>query len=461
MYVHLNNSMGTLDTITGEFEELVTLDRSLTDIAFSPDGELFGINFNTLFRVSLVSGETTSLGPHDMSLGNSLTFDSDGTLYGMGSSDELTQLSPFGGLSNVLFDTGFNPEGDIAFNQGQLFLSADGPLGVFESQFVNIDIAGSSASLVGSLDLRNVNAMATGPDGVLYAAGVTSLVSVDIATGETELAADFSGQDLISPLGAAFFQESGAPASLLATAVLPTSRSVAGEVASAFLTVINAGEVTAEGCTISPRTSFSGSFEFQATDPLTNAPVGLPDTPVDIPVGSQSFIVFLDPFFAFEPINFEFNVGCENTELATVTPGLNTLLLSSSGDPVPDIVALVATASGDGALQLDATNNGAFALATVNVGATDTLRVTLDSGAANETPSALFVCETNPDGTCVQPPAPTLSLSIPAGDTPTFAIFVAATTPIANRPDLNRVFVRFRDQTGAIRGSTSVAVRTQ
>ena len=50
---------------------------------------------------------------------------------------------------------------------------------------------------------------------------------------------------------------------------------------------------------------------------------------------------------------------------------------------------------------------------------------------------------------------------IDANVTPTFAIFVTQTVTVSFDPAANRVFVRFLDESGMTRGSTSVAVRTQ
>jgi len=240
------------------------------------------------------------------------------------------------------------------------------------------------------------------------------------------------------------------------------SRSVVtGSTATAFLSVINAGTEPGNNCVVAARSELNGQFEFQATDPNTNQPVGDRNTPVSIPAGGiATFIVFLQSSEDRTAEEFEFNVGCENTELANPTEGLNTLLFSSSPAAVPDMVALVATASNDGIVAIDmASGNAAFALASVNVGAGEDMQVTLDTGAANQLPVQLNLCETDSVGQCISgAPSPTVVTNIQADDTPTFSIFVSADDEIDFRPDLNRVFVRFRDSSGEVRGSTSVAV---
>ena len=45
--------------------------------------------------------------------------------------------------------------------------------------------------------------------------------------------------------------------------------------------------------------------------------------------------------------------------------------------------------------------------------------------------------------------------------TPTFGFFVTGSANVADQPAVNRVFARFTDSGGAVRGATSVAVRTK
>ena len=58
-------------------------------------------------------------------------------------------------------------------------------------------------------------------------------------------------------------------------------------------------------------------------------------------------------------------------------------------------------------------------------------------------------------------PGSSATVQIDAGQTPTFSIFVQGTGVIDFDPAVNRIFVEFRDVTDAVRGKTSVAVRTQ
>ena len=102
----------------------------------------------------------------------------------------------------------------------------------------------------------------------------------------------------------------------------------------------------------------------------------------------------------------------------------------------------------------------AFAVATVNVGASSSITVTADTAGVN-LPVLLFVCQTTGNASCVNPPASSVTVTINTNATPTFSVFVAGFGIVPFNPADNRVFVRFKDPNGVIRGSTSVAVRTQ
>jgi CHRD domain len=250
------------------------------------------------------------------------------------------------------------------------------------------------------------------------------------------------------------------PATLV-SAVLPSSRSVqVGAAATAFATIINAGSTTAIGCGISVLTGIAANFSYQATDPA-NQPVGNPNTPVNIvPGGAQNFIISLTPTAAIAPTDVQFSFDCGNTNPAPINVGLNTLLFSASITPVPDIVALAAAIGGIVDIS-GATGAGAFAVATVNVGAMGTITASADTGNT-ALPMIINLCETNPiTAQCISAVGPSVNTQINANATPTFGIFVAGTGNVPFDPAANRIFVRFKDGSGVTRGSTSVAVRTQ
>ena len=244
----------------------------------------------------------------------------------------------------------------------------------------------------------------------------------------------------------------------LAASVLPASRSVFNTTATAFATIINGGSVTATDCRLVPQTNTPTSFTYQTTNPATNGLTGTANTPADIAPGSfQTFAFFFDPVAAFDPIDVVIAFDCANSAPAPITNGLNTLLLASGSGPVPDIIALAATIT-PGIVEIPgATGTGLFAVATLNAGVTGTITASA-TGAAGV---SVQICETNPlTGACISTIGPTVTTSIAANATPTFAFFVAGSGNVPFDPANNRVSVVFTDGGGVTRGATSVAIRT-
>jgi hypothetical protein len=283
----------------------------------------------------------------------------------------------------------------------------------------------------------------------------------------TGTAADvgFPGYDFVSGFGradAVHAADGAAPGGpILFSSILPASRAVApGATATAFLTILNAGGTTATGVRMLSGYPLPLTMSATETNPATNVPIGVPDAPVDIPAGGRkTFVIALTPHGELAPIDVLFNFVATNSGPAPTQVGVNSVLLSAASG-VPDIVALAATTSGDGIARVPGVGGtGAFSVATVNVGSGGPITVTADTGSAS-LPLSAFVCQTNPaNGQCLGGLATSVATSIGAKETPTFAVFVVANAPLAFDPAVHRVFLRFRDAGGVIRGATSVAIQ--
>ncbi|MEI9987496.1 MAG: hypothetical protein WDN69_32770 [Aliidongia sp.] len=155
----------------------------------------------------------------------------------------------------------------------------------------------------------------------------------------------------------------------------------------------------------------------------------------DLPAGFQSSeavnVTALPLFF-----------DCDSTVPATSIAGVNTVDLVFSTTPIADIVALAATASNDGTVHV-AGGAGAFAVATVDVGAAATLTASTDTGDAT-LPASITLCQTAASGQCLSPPAAAVPIAFTANATPTFSIFVSSSGTIPFAPGSSRVFVRSR-----------------
>ncbi|MCB1647521.1 MAG: hypothetical protein KDI36_18810 [Pseudomonadales bacterium] len=255
---------------------------------------------------------------------------------------------------------------------------------------------------------------------------------------------------------------------LVVSSILPVSRSVAiNGKATTFATIINAGTSEGLGCGISLASGIAADFSYQTTDPATNRSVGEANTPVNIAPGAyQTYLISVTPVAELSPQEVSFSFKCTNSPAAGTTTGLNTLLLSASSVQPPDIVALAATVKDPGIINLpDVTGSGfdVFSVATVNVGSTGSVTVAADTGSTT-LDLLLLLCQTDPvTAACINPTVPSsapVTTEIAAGTTPTFAFFIAGREDVPFDPAGNRVFVRFRDTDGNVRGATSVAVRT-
>jgi len=292
----------------------------------------------------------------------------------------------------------------------------------------------------------------------------TTTGTYDISWESLVTGPPFPGQTGFWNLTGVVTVDSTGPVTTLTAAILPTSRSVqVGSPATAFGTIINSGTADATGCAIAPVTTVAADFSYQTTDSATNAVTGTPDTSADIAAGgSQSYVFSFTPTAEFDSTDVDLDFDCADTNRAAVIPGVNTLLLSASTNPVADIVALAATPSGDGIVNLPGdTGSNAFAVATVNVGSQDTITASADTGTAT-LPVTLSICESDPaTGDCLAAPAPSVTTQIDANATPTFSVFATGSGTVPFDPAANRIFVRFEDAAAVTRGSTSVAVQTE
>ncbi len=245
----------------------------------------------------------------------------------------------------------------------------------------------------------------------------------------------------------------------LVSAVLPASRSVqVGNPATFFAVIANASTSEATNCRVSPSIGPLGEFSYTRTDPATNAVIGSPDLPFDIPAGSnQTLVLSVIPSLELPTSDVPLDYRCATGNPATSVIGVNTLLLSASTEPTADIVGLTTVVD----LIAPEGDTSLFAVASVNLGVTDNITVSLDTGGV-PVPVNINLCQTDPlTGACSGPVGPETTLAYPAMGTATFAVFAQPTAQIENNPNAHRIFIRFADSAGNVRGATTTAIRTQ
>ncbi len=453
-------SVSVIDTTSQSIIATLPAGDGPDSLAISPDGAFLYVTNNESEGVWVIDRESHNL-LTTVPVGESPTsvaFAPDGTL---------AYVTNFGSDTLAVIDTkDHEVVATLPVEDGPIVASVtpDGAT-VYVANFLSDTVSvvdTASNSVITTLAVGNApTAVSVTPDGTK--AYVTNFFSDTVAVINT---ANHSVVDTLAVGNAPIQVTVGpllAPTVSLATAVLPSSRSVQlGQPAVAFASITNQGLTPASRCQIGPPPGLSGEFSYQTTDPSNNALEGRSNTPAYIPSGqTKTFLISVTPTALMAPTALNFAFSCDNAMPAPSIADVNSLTLSASDQPVADIVALASTMGDPGVVNAPLNGSGAFAVATSNLGATAAITAAVTPRPA-DLPIDLAMCQTVPNtGACVGPLGATLPTTIANGETPTFAIFVGGRDQgVALDPANNRVVVEFLDAAGAVRGSTSVAVRT-
>ena len=193
--------LATVDVATGATSLIGNTTIALTDIAFSPTGDLYGISFSSLYTVNSSTGATTLGGGLGAVSGtaNALVFGSDGTLYMAGST--LYTVNTLTGAASAIGSIGFQSGGDLAFIGGDLFMASSG------NQLVEVDVTTGAGTSVGNLGVASMFGLAT-PDNVnLYGVAGQSVYLVNTTTGAATFLSTFAPTLSGGAFGLAFLTE--------------------------------------------------------------------------------------------------------------------------------------------------------------------------------------------------------------------------------------------------------------
>ncbi|PKO51869.1 MAG: hypothetical protein CVU28_10860, partial [Betaproteobacteria bacterium HGW-Betaproteobacteria-21] len=190
MHVHDSSGMlATVDVMTGAVSTIGNMGVVMTDIAFDPSGNLYGISFTGLYSINATTAAASFVGAHGVAGGNALVFGADGTLYGAGNTtSSLFTINPLTGNSTSLGNMGFFSGGDLAFNGGDLYLASSA------NQLIRINLGSIGDTVaVGNFGVSGVFGLATGDNGVLYAVAGTTIYTVDTLTGAATNPVSYGG----------------------------------------------------------------------------------------------------------------------------------------------------------------------------------------------------------------------------------------------------------------------------
>ncbi len=198
-------NLATVDVATGIGTVIGNSGVALTDIAFDSSGTLFGVSFNTLYRVNTSNASLTTVGSLGIGGANALVFGSNGTLYAAANNTTgLYSVNTLTGAATLLGDTGFVSSGDLAFVGNSLFLAAE--TGASDS-LVSVGLGPVSGGLVGSFGVNDVFGMARAENGVLYGVTGNSIRSINTATGASTFVITYNYAGRGQAFGTSFFLE--------------------------------------------------------------------------------------------------------------------------------------------------------------------------------------------------------------------------------------------------------------
>jgi len=263
------------------------------------------------------------------------------------------------------------------------------------------------------------------------------------------------------------------PEGRVVASTLPGARSgyVGGPVLTAFMTVISRRTTPAQACRIQAPDGAPVILDVDQMDIFDEIIPGRRNAAFDLAAGEAiNLILAMSPTSATGDSGYTFRpqISCDNATLGSVD-GVNTIQLSIGDAPIPDILSIGATLSGDGVIRIPVSGNriSFMSAAAVNIGAGDgsagadeaTVTVSADTGSA-ALPLTLEVCETGSGGACLSPRSASVTTVFRANEVRTFAVFarIGEGQYIAFNPALSRVYMRFHDATGALRSAFSAAV---
>ncbi|MEM7473748.1 MAG: hypothetical protein AAF483_02070, partial [Planctomycetota bacterium] len=205
--IFIHDSQGKLAIFNSETLELTqigTMGSVMTDVAVSPNGDLYGVTFDTLYSINPETAEVTEIGALGGFGMNSLTFTPDGQLYGGAyNSTNLFSIDVATGQAAPAGNIGEQSSGDLAFHEGELLMSTQ------SGKLISIDMQNGMAvgtDLVGNISSGTYGIASTG-DNELYSSSGTTISQLNDDTAHETFVESVSDNGMSTIYGMASFNE--------------------------------------------------------------------------------------------------------------------------------------------------------------------------------------------------------------------------------------------------------------
>ncbi len=185
-----NNAIYRLNIAECTNTFIVQVNRQVYDIAFHPDGTLYGISGNgNFFVIDTLTGSTTNVHFFGGQTFNSLTIGADGLVYTIGNDGELWTYNLLSDTATYLGDIGYDATGDLAFYKGKFYVAVTADriveinLGMVSNStiVINANIPGNILGIVSDVvDCTEINCYA-------ITNGMSDIYQIDFATNSLQL----------------------------------------------------------------------------------------------------------------------------------------------------------------------------------------------------------------------------------------------------------------------------------
>jgi len=186
------NHLARLDLTARTVQVIGDTQTFLNDLAFAPNGDLYGISGDQLYRVDPLTAQATAVGALGTTDATSLEFNSGGTLYT--ANNALYAINPATGHATLLGSGGniqYKSSGDLVFLGSQLFLTSI--FNTASNALVRLNPASGVATLVGTIGFPDVFGLSTNDQVTLYGFSGTKVLKIDPGSGEGTLIWDTQG----------------------------------------------------------------------------------------------------------------------------------------------------------------------------------------------------------------------------------------------------------------------------